>query len=110
MLEGESLLNDATALVAYHRIAIAAVVTGAFSYGQAVLRFVLISAVGAGVGLGGGLLVGHGVRRRIDDPLTGNTVSLVTPFAAYLAAEALQGSGVLSPWWWPGSWWHGQRR
>jgi Na+/H+ antiporter len=94
ILEGESLLNDATALVAY-RIAVAALVTGSFSYGDAVLQFVLVSIVGAGVGFGLGYLVVE-VRRRIDDPLTENTISLVTPFAAFLAAEALHGSGVLA--------------
>ena len=94
ILEGESLLNDATALVAY-RIAVAAVLTGAFSYREAVLRFVVVSAVGVAVGLGVGFLVVT-VRRRIDDPLTENTVSLITPFAAYLPAEALHGSGVLA--------------
>jgi len=94
ILEGESLLNDATALVAY-RIAVAAVVTGAFSYREAALRFLVVSAVGIAVGLGVGFLVVT-VRRRIDDPLTENTVSLITPFAAYLPAEALHGSGVLA--------------
>jgi monovalent cation/hydrogen antiporter len=94
ILEGESLLNDATALVTY-RIGITAVVTGAFSWGDAVLRFLIVSAVGAGVGLAVGYAVVL-VRRRIDDPLTENTVSLVTPFAAYLLAEALHGSGVLA--------------
>jgi Na+/H+ antiporter len=94
ILEGESLLNDATALVAY-RIAVAAVVTGSFSYGRAVLDFVQVSVVGAAVGLAVGTLVVW-LRRRTDDPLTENTVSLVTPFAAYLAAEALRGSGVLA--------------
>jgi monovalent cation/hydrogen antiporter len=80
--------------VAY-RIAVAAVVTGSFSFGDAVLQFVLVSIVGAGVGFGLGYLVVE-VRRRIDDPLTENTISLVTPFAAFLAAEALHGSGVLA--------------
>ncbi len=94
ILEGESLLNDATALVAY-RIAIAAVVTGSFSYGRAVLSFLQVSAVGAAVGLAVASLVVW-LRRRTDDPLTENTVSLVTPFAAYLAAEWLRGSGVLA--------------
>lgn len=94
ILEGESLLNDATALVAY-RIAVAAVVTGSFSYGKAIVQFVLVSVVGAGTGLLIGYVVVQ-VRRRIDDPLTENTVALVTPFAAYIAAEALHGSGVLA--------------
>ncbi len=94
ILEGESLLNDGTALVAY-RIAIAAVVTGAFSYGEAAVQFILVSIVGAGVGFGLAYLVSE-IRRRIDDPLTENTISLVTPFAAYLVAEELHGSGVLA--------------
>jgi CPA1 family monovalent cation:H+ antiporter len=52
-------------------------------------------AVGVAVGLGVGFLVVT-VRRRINDPLTENTVSLITQFAAYLPAEALHGSGVLA--------------
>jgi Na+/H+ antiporter len=94
ILEGESLVNDATALVAY-RIAVVAVVTGAFSYSAAAIQFVTVSAVGVAVGLGVGFLAVF-VRRRIDDPLTENTVSLITPFAAYLPAETLHGSGVLA--------------
>jgi CPA1 family monovalent cation:H+ antiporter len=94
ILEGESLINDATALVAY-RIAIAAVLTGTFSYGWAALMFVLVSAGGVAVGLAVGYVAVR-IRRRIDDPLTENTVALITPFAAYLPAEALHASGVLA--------------
>lgn len=94
ILEGESLVNDATALVAY-RIAIAAVLTGTFSYRHAALQFVWVSVLGVAIGLGVGFLVVF-VRRRMDDPLTENTVSLITPFAAYLPAEALHVSGVLA--------------
>ena len=94
ILEGESLINDATAIVAY-RMAVAAVVTGAFSLGGAALRFVLIAAGGVAVGLVIGWLAAL-VRRRVDDPPTQITLSLLTPFAAYLPAETLGVSGVLA--------------
>ena len=94
ILEGESLVNDATALVAL-QFAVAALVTGSFSLGHASLRFIY-------VGLGGtalGLLVGYIIRwvqRHLDDPPVQITISLFTPFAAYLAAEHLHVSGVLA--------------
>ncbi len=94
ILEGESLLNDATALVAL-QFAVAAVVTGKFSLGQASLRFVW-AAVG---GIGFGLLVGVVIRwahRHLDDPPVQILISLLTPFLAYLLAERLHASGVLA--------------
>jgi monovalent cation/hydrogen antiporter len=94
LLEGESLVNDATALVAY-RIAVTAAVGGAFSLWEAGLRFV-ISAVG---GIIIGLLAGWGIaelRRRIDDPVVEIVLSLLTGYAAYLPAEWLGVSGVLA--------------
>jgi CPA1 family monovalent cation:H+ antiporter len=93
VLEGESLLNDATALVAY-RTALAAVATGSFSVGDAGLRFVVATG-GVLVGLAVGWLVGQ-VRRRLQDPPVEIVVSLLTPFAAYLPAEELGVSGVLA--------------
>ena len=88
VLEGESLVNDATGIVAY-RIAVAAVVTGTFSLWEAGLQFV----VGAAGGISGGLAVGWAVlwaRRHVsEDPSVQNTISLLTPFAAYLLAEEL---------------------
>ena len=88
ILEGESLVNDATGIVAY-RIAVAAVVTGAFSVWEAGLQFV----VGAAGGIAFGLLIGWVVvwtrRHLTDDPSVQNTVSLLTPFIAYLVAEEL---------------------
>jgi CPA1 family monovalent cation:H+ antiporter len=88
VLEGESLVNDATGIVAY-RIAVAAVVTGTFSLWQAGLQF----AVGAIGGIAAGLVVGRAIlwaRRHVsEDPSAQNTVSLLTPFAAYLLAEEL---------------------
>src|SRR5207248_1798175 len=94
ILEGESLINDAVSLVAY-RMAVAATVTGAFSLGSAGLQFVLVGVGGVAIGLA----VGWGVawiRRFLDDPSVENTVSLVTPFAAYLPAETVHVSGVLA--------------
>jgi Na+/H+ antiporter len=94
VLEGESLLNDATALVAY-RVAVAAAVSGVFSPMELTWRFALASVGGAVVGLAVALVVGW-LRRRIDDPIIDNTMSLVAPFAAYLSAEAVDASGVLA--------------
>ena len=95
ILEGEGLLNDATALVTY-RLAVAAAVTGAFSPSQAALQFLL----GGGGGIAIGVLIGvivarvHRVTRRV--PVVANTVSLLTPFASYLLADHLGTSGVLA--------------
>jgi CPA1 family monovalent cation:H+ antiporter len=94
VLEGESLLNDATALVAY-RVAVAAAVSGAFSPAEVTWRFALASVGGAAVGLAVALVVGW-LRQRVDDPIIDNTMSLVAPFAAYLPAEAIGASGVLA--------------
>src|SRR6266568_2307771 len=94
VLEGESLLNDATALVAY-RVAVAAAVSGTFSPAEVSWRFALASVGGAAVGLAVALAV-RWLRRRIDDPMIDNTMSLVAPFAAYLPAEAIGASGVLA--------------
>lgn len=94
VLEGESLLNDATALVAY-RFALVALATGAFSLGEAAARFVIAGAGGVVVGLA----VASGVawlRSRLTDTPVNITVSLLTPFATYLPAERLGVSGVLA--------------
>jgi CPA1 family monovalent cation:H+ antiporter len=94
ILEGESLVNDATALVAY-RFAVVAVVTGSFSLPNASLQFLLASGGGLGLGLGIGWLAEQ-FHRRVDDAPIEITVSLLTPFVAYLLAEHLGVSGVLA--------------
>src|SRR2546425_11329542 len=94
ILEGESLVNDATALVAL-QFAVAALMTGSFSLENAALRFVW-AAIG---GVVFGLLVGwvmRWVQRHLDDPPVQITISLLTPFLAYLPAERLHVSGVLA--------------
>jgi len=94
IIEGESLVNDATALVAY-RFAMVAIATGSFSIGAAALRFVVVALGGAAVGwlvaLGGIYAV-----RRLKNSLAETTLTLVTSFAAYILAERLGFSGVIS--------------
>jgi len=94
VLEGESLVNDATALVAY-RVAVAAAAGGTFVAWQAGLRFVVGAAGGVAIGLVVGWLAAE-VRRRLDDPPVEITLSLVTGYAAYLPAERLGASAVLA--------------
>ena len=94
VIEGESLINDGTALVIY-RSAVAAVVGGSFSIWSGGLDFI-VAAVG---GVAMGLLVGGAiaeVRRRIEDTPVEITISLATGYAAYLPAEAIHVSGVLA--------------
>ena len=94
LIEGEGLLNDATALTVY-QVAVAAAVGSGFSVLDGIGRF-LLAAVG---GVAAGLVVAAvvtGVRRRLDDPLVENSLSLATPFAAYALAEVVHLSGVLA--------------
>jgi CPA1 family monovalent cation:H+ antiporter len=93
ILEGESLLNDASALVIY---GIATGATGAaFTVLGAGWDFVKAVAVGVAVGLVVAVVVRE-VRRRLDDPPVELTLSLLTGYAAYVPAERLDGSGVVA--------------
>ena len=94
VIEGESLVNDGTALVIYGA-AVAAAVGGDFSLASATLEFFGGIAGGIAVGLVVGWLVSE-VRARMDDIPTEVTISLFTGFAAYLPAEQLHVSGVLA--------------
>lgn len=99
VLNGESLMNDATGLVAF-KFALAAVVAGGFSLSRSAAEFALLSVGGFGLGL----VIGYGIGKLRDllqhlqssDPLIEITLSLMTPFAAYLAAEHLGVSGILA--------------
>ncbi|MFI5897645.1 Na+/H+ antiporter [Actinoplanes sp. NPDC051513] len=94
LIQGEGLLNDATALTIL-AVAVSSVDGEGFSFPTAVGQFV-ISASG---GVVAGVLVAYVVRalRHLrDDPLSANAISLMTPFAAYLLGERLQVSGVLA--------------
>jgi Na+/H+ antiporter len=94
ILEGESLVNDATALVAY-RFAVVAVVTGSFSLAKAGGQFFIVGIGGLLIGMSIGWLAER-FHRRVDDAPIEITVSLLTPFVAYLLAERLGVSGVLA--------------
>lgn len=95
LLEGEGLVNDATALVAY-RMAVAAVVAGTASVHGAALRIVWVGGGGVAVGLAVGFAIGW-IRRKIGRaPVVENTISLLTPFAAFIPADRLGLSGVLA--------------
>jgi monovalent cation/hydrogen antiporter len=95
LLEGESLLNDATGLVAY-RYAVLAVVAGTFSFWEVGGRFGLSLVAGVAIGLAVGWTLIQ-VWRRIEDPLVGITLSFLAPYAAYLLADRILGvSGVLA--------------
>lgn len=94
ILEGESLINDASALIAY-RFAVAAALGTLFSPLDAGLAFVYVGVGGVIVGLIVGAIVTE-AWRRTSDPTLEIMVSLVAPFAAYLPAEALGVSGVLA--------------
>ncbi len=94
IIEGESLINDGSALVLY-RVAVVAVVSGTFSVWEAGLRFVVTSLGGIAIGLGVGWVVRQ-VRRRLDNPSVEITVSLMTAYFAALPAELLGVSSVLA--------------
>jgi monovalent cation/hydrogen antiporter len=94
LVEGESLINDAIALVAY-RVAVGAAVAGTFSLLDASLDFLVAAGGGVAVGLAMGFVIGE-IRRRLDDPPTEITISLITGYVAFLPAEQLDLSGVLA--------------
>ncbi|MER6674258.1 Na+/H+ antiporter [Streptomyces sp. NPDC000983] len=94
ILEGEGLFNDVTAIVLYH-VAIAAVVSGSFSFWQAGLDFLLSALVALAVGLA----LGWGANRLmglLGDPTLQIGLTLLVPYASYVLAEELHGSGVLA--------------
>ncbi len=99
ILEGESLLNDASGLVCF-RFAVAAVVTGSFSLLSASLTFLWVALIGVAVGALFTLLVSY-VQQRLSRRFgqeSGSSIliSLLIPFGAYLLAEKLQASGILA--------------
>jgi CPA1 family monovalent cation:H+ antiporter len=94
VLEGEGLANDATALILY-RFAVAAVSTGLFSFDQAagVFALIVVGEIAYGIGIGWASLR---LRRWARDPRVEITLSLLTPYAAFLLPQQLGGSGVLA--------------
>lgn len=92
--EGEGLLNDATALVAY-KVAVVAVVSGSFSLADASFEFVAGAAGGIAIGWAAGWIIAF-IRRRIDDVQVSITISLLSGYAAYIPAHEIDASGVLA--------------
>ncbi|WP_314243897.1 Na+/H+ antiporter [Streptomyces sp. DSM 40907] len=94
ILQGESLVNDATAITAY-KVALAAAIGVSAGWAGGIQEFLLASVGGIAVGL---LLMVpiHHLRTRLREPLLQNTLSLLIPFVAYAAAERVHASGVLA--------------
>ena len=99
ILEGESLLNDASGLVCF-RFAVAAAMTGAFSIKTAALTFVWLVVAGVAAGVGVTMLVTwlqRWLTRHFGEPVGSPIlVNLLLPFGAYLVAERLHASGILA--------------
>jgi Na+/H+ antiporter len=99
IVNGESLINDASGLIAF-KFAIAAAATGAFSWSEAAMQFVVLSGGGLLLGLGIAWAIGrlrvHLARFSIDDPTIQTLISILTPYAAYLASEALGLGSILA--------------
>lgn len=94
ILQGESLLNDATAITAY-KVALAAAIGEGATWAGGIGEF-LLAAVG-GVGIGLLLMVPiHWLRTHLKEALLQNTLSLLIPFVAYAVAEQVHASGVLA--------------
>ena len=94
VLAGESLVNDASALVLY-RTAVVAAVSGVFSWGVAIVRFFIDAGIGVLVGLAVGWLLIRAARRT-RDPLAEVLMSLLGPYIAWIAGETLHVSAVLA--------------
>jgi len=94
ILEGEGLANDATALILY-RFAVAAVATGVFSFGEAAGTFacIVVGEIAYGIAIG---WISLRLRRWAQDPRVEITLSLLTPYAAFLVPQHFGGSGVLA--------------
>lgn len=99
LLQGEALMNDASGLVAF-KFAVAATLTGVFSIGNAGVQFVLVAVGGLLVGVALSYLLGRlrgwMIARGWEDPAPHVLLLLLLPFAAYVAAEHLGLSGILS--------------
>jgi len=95
ILDGESLVNDASGLVAY-KYALAAVTAGNFVLWEAGLNFIVVAGAGVAIGLGMGYIMYLIHKRFVCDPIVEVTLTFLTPFAAYLFAEHFHFSGVLA--------------
>jgi monovalent cation/hydrogen antiporter len=95
VLEGESLVNDASGLIAY-KYALAAIMAGNFVLWQASLNFLLVVAAGVAIGLAIGYAMYLVHKKLVCDPVIEVTLTFLTPFASYLLAEHFHFSGVIA--------------
>lgn len=95
ILEGESLVNDASGLIAY-KYALTAITAGSFVLWEAEVSFVVASVAGIGIGLALGYLMYYIHKKFICDPIIEVTLTFLTPFASYLISEHFHVSGVLA--------------
>lgn len=95
ILEGESLVNDATGLIAY-KYAVAAVAIGSFGIWEAGLQFILVASGGILLGLALGTVFKWIHRLTPDSPTTDTALTFLTPFVVYMVAETIHVSGVLA--------------
>jgi len=95
ILEGESLVNDASALIAY-RFAIAALSTGVFVFWKAGVDFFWVTIGGILIGMAVGYLLSEIHKRILNNSIISTSLTLLTPFVSYLAAEHIHTSGVLA--------------
>jgi monovalent cation/hydrogen antiporter len=95
ILEGESLVNDASALIAY-RYAVMAVTTGTFVFWKAGLQFLLVAGAGVLIGIAVGYLFVLAYKKITNNPVVETSLTLLAPFVSYLAAEEVHMSGVLA--------------
>jgi CPA1 family monovalent cation:H+ antiporter len=94
LLEGESLINDASALVLF-RLAVAAASGASVGVGHIAADTAVAVGGGIGIGVAGAVVFGF-LHRRVTDPLLDNALSLLTPFAVALVAEVIEGSAVVA--------------
>lgn len=94
LLEGESLLNDGTAIVVFN-IAVGAAITGSFSVRAGIGEFIFSAGVGVGIGLVLGLLASFMISR-INDYLIETAITFVLAYGAFIVAESFHVSGVLA--------------
>jgi len=95
ILEGESLVNDASGLIAY-KYALAAILAGNFVLWEAGLNFLLVVAAGAAIGLAVGYVLYLVHKKFVCDSVIEVTLTFLTPFASYLLAEQFHFSGVIA--------------
>lgn len=95
ILEGESLVNDASSLIVF-RFALAAVVSGQFDFGNAVMQFILAAGMGIGIGIGVACIIYIIHTRLPTTPSIDAALTAMSPYIMFLAAEQFHFSGVLA--------------